>query len=141
VICQVLYLDYFTCLEFYFEVLLNMLEFYFEVLLNMSRLPYTLLMHVAIFSTLGQPWLASIQSSRRGRPETTTVGSLLPRAAPLLLPHAARMWEALAAIAPLLLLRLMTQVWRCGRFLLLLRHAWAPPPRPPQATMMNALTS
>jgi hypothetical protein len=28
----------------------------------MSILPYTLLMHVAIFSTLGQPWLASIWS-------------------------------------------------------------------------------
>jgi hypothetical protein len=63
-----------------------------------------LLMHVAMFLTLGQPWLASIQRSQRGRPETTMRGLLLPRAAPLLLPHA-RWWEALAATAPLLLLR------------------------------------
>jgi hypothetical protein len=54
-----------SMLEFYFKVLLNMLEFYFEVLLNMLEL---LLMHVAVFSTLGQPWLASIWSSRRGKP-------------------------------------------------------------------------
>jgi hypothetical protein len=47
-------------LEFYFEVLLNMLEFYFEVLLNMLQL---LLMLVVVFSTLDQPWLASIRSS------------------------------------------------------------------------------
>jgi hypothetical protein len=31
----ILCLDYLICLEFYFEVLLNMLEFYFEVWLNM----------------------------------------------------------------------------------------------------------
>jgi hypothetical protein len=87
-----------------------MLKFYFEVLLNMSKLPYTLLMHVDVFSILGQLWLASIQSSRRGRPETAMVGSLLPRAAPLLLPHTARRWKTLVAAAPLLLLHLMTQV-------------------------------
>jgi hypothetical protein len=149
VICQVLCLDYLTCLEFYFEVLLNMLEFYFElflnmlefyfkVLLNMYRLPYTLLMHVDVFSTLGQPWLASIQISWRGRPETAIIGLLLPRLAPFLLPHVARRWEALAAAAPLLL-HLTTQVWRCGRCLLLLWHTWPTPPRPPRATMTSAL--
>jgi hypothetical protein len=63
------------------------------------------MMHAALFFViLGQPWLASTQSSRRGRPETTTGDVLLPRAAPLLLPHAMR-WEVLAAIAPLLLPR------------------------------------
>jgi hypothetical protein len=39
-------------LEFYFEVGLNVLEFYFEILLNMLEL---LLMHIVVFSTLGQP--------------------------------------------------------------------------------------
>jgi hypothetical protein len=67
-------------------------------------------------------------------------GLLLPRAAPPLLPRAARRWEALAAAAPLLL-HPITRVWRSGRRLLLLRHAWVTPPRPPQATMMSALTS
>jgi hypothetical protein len=108
VICQVLCLDYLTCLEFHFEVLLNMLEFYFEVLLNMSRLPYMLLMHVAVFSILGHSWLASIRSSRRSRPEPATGGSLLLQAAPLLLPRAARRCEALATATPLLLLHPMT---------------------------------
>jgi hypothetical protein len=46
--------------------------------------------------------LASTPCTRRGRPETATGGFLLPRAAPLLLPHARR-WEAPAATAPLLL--------------------------------------
>jgi hypothetical protein len=117
--------DYLTCLEFFFEV--------------------------------GQLWLANTQSSWRGRPETAMGGSLLSRAAPLLLPCArrwealatiaplflphARKWEALAAIAPLLLLHPMTPVWRCGKCLLLLRHAWVTPTQPPRATMMNALTS
>jgi hypothetical protein len=119
-ICQVLCLDYLICLEFYFEVLLNMLLF---------------------FSTLGQSWLPSIRSLRRGSPETATEDSLLPRASPLLLPRAARRWEALAAAAPILLLHPMTQVWRCGRCLFLLRHAWVTPPRPSWATTMNALTS
>jgi hypothetical protein len=67
-------------------------------------------------------------------------GSLPPLAAPPLLPHTARRWEALAAAAPLLLLHPMTQVWRCGRYLLCLRHTQATP-RPPQATTMNALMS
>jgi hypothetical protein len=75
---------------------------------------------------------------QRGRLETTTEGSLLPRAALLLLPHAVRRWEALATIAPLLF-HPMTRVWRCGRCLL--RHAWVTSPRPPQATTMSALTS
>jgi hypothetical protein len=44
-------------LEFYFKILLNILEFYFDVLLNMLQL---LLMHVAVFTILCQPWLASI---------------------------------------------------------------------------------
>jgi hypothetical protein len=56
------------------------------------------------FSALGQRWLASTQSSRRGRPKTTTGGLLLPRATPLLLPRAMR-WEAPAAVTPLLLPR------------------------------------
>jgi hypothetical protein len=76
---------------------------------------------------------------KRG-PETAMGGSLLPRAIPLLLPHARR-WEALAATALLLLLHPTTPMWRYERCLLLLRHAWMTPPRPPQATMMNALTS
>jgi hypothetical protein len=54
------------------------------------------------FSTLGHPWLVSIWSSRRGRPETATGGLLLPQAASILLPHTRR-WEALADAAPLLL--------------------------------------
>jgi hypothetical protein len=78
---------------------------------------------------------------RRGRPKTAMRGPLLPRATPPLLPRVARRWEALAAVTPLLLLHPMTRVWRYGRCLLLLRHAWATPPRPPQATTMNALTS
>jgi hypothetical protein len=106
-----------------------------------------LLMHVAIFSILGQPWLAIIRSSRRGRLETTMGCSLLPRVAPLL-PHARR-WEALATTAPLLLpqvwrrwealataallllpramrrLHRMTR-WRCGWWLHLLLYAWWP---------------
>jgi hypothetical protein len=105
-------------LEFYFPVLLNMLEFYFQVLLNMLAL---LLMHVIIFLILGQPWLASIRSSQRGGLETATGGSLLPRAAPLLLPHVMR-WETLAPATLFLLLHPMTPLWRCGRCLLL-RHA------------------
>jgi hypothetical protein len=60
--------------------------------------------YVAIFSILGQLWLASIRSSWRGRPESATGGSLLPRAALLLLPHARR-WEAPAAATSLLLPR------------------------------------
>jgi hypothetical protein len=104
-----------------------MLEFYFEVLLSMHRLPYTLLMHV-VFSILGQPWLASIRSSQRGRLETDTGGSLLPRATPLLLSCVARRWKVLAAATPLLLLHPMTRVWRYGRCLFLLPHAWATPP-------------
>jgi hypothetical protein len=64
-ICQVLCLDYLTCLLFYFEVMLNMLEFYFEVLLNMLEL---ILMYVSIFSILNQPYLSNIWSSRKGRP-------------------------------------------------------------------------
>jgi hypothetical protein len=62
------------------------------------------LVHVVVFSTLGQRWLASTQSSWRGSPETAIWGLLLPWAAPLLLPHAMR-WEAPAAAAPLLLPR------------------------------------
>jgi hypothetical protein len=75
-----------------------------------------LLMHVAIFSTLGQPWLASIQSSRRGRLETATGDSLLPQAAPLLLPRSKR-WEALATATPLLLpraRRMLHLMLHCG---------------------------
>jgi hypothetical protein len=155
-------------LGFYFEVLLNMLEFYFEVLLNMLEL---LLVHVVVFLTLVQPWLASIWSSRRGRLETATGGLLLPWAAPLLLPRVKR-WEDLAATAPLLLPRArrrlhQTTHWRCGWsaapllllyawWLLLLQHAWwlllliwhvwrrlhpTTPHRTPRDTMMNAPTS
>jgi hypothetical protein len=139
----------------------------------MSRFPYMsrifsrISKHVRIvsnaccyFSILGQPWLASIRSSRRGRPKTATEGSLLPRAAPLLLPHARR-WETLAAAAALLLPRIcsrweglttaallllphvrrrlhQTTQWRYGWWLLLvllLRHAWKTlrhPTTPPQ---------
>jgi hypothetical protein len=141
---------------------------FFQVLLNMLEL---LLMHATIFSILGQPWLASIQSLWRGRPETATGGSLLPRAALLLLPRAKR-WYALAAAAPLLLPRVCRRweslaattllllprtrgrlhrmtLWRCGWWLLLLilRHAWRRlrhptiPPRASWDTMMNAPTS
>jgi hypothetical protein len=67
-------------------------------------------------------------------------GSLLPRAAPPHLPHAARRWEALAATAPHRLLHSTTRVWRCGRCLLL-RLTWVTAPQPSRATMMNALTS
>jgi hypothetical protein len=106
-------------------------------------------MHVVVFSTLGQSWLArSIQSSQRSKPKTYTGGSLLPQAAPLLLPRARR-WEALAATASLLLpharrrLHPMTPLWRCGRWLLLLRQSWrrlhlTTLPRPPWATTMSA---
>jgi hypothetical protein len=93
------------------------------------------------FVTLGQPWLASIQSSWRGRSEITTRGLLLLRAVPLLphvirwevpavvatflLPHVCKRWEALAVAAPLLLPRVCrmlhrTTRWRCGWWLLLL---------------------
>jgi hypothetical protein len=65
-------------------------------------------MHVTVFLILYQPWLASIQNSQRGRPETAMGGSILPRATPLLLPHAARRWEALATATPLLHLHPMT---------------------------------
>jgi hypothetical protein len=58
--------------------------------------------HVAVFSTLGQQWLVNTHSSRRGRPETAMEGLLLLRATPLLLPRATR-WKAPAAAAPLLL--------------------------------------
>jgi hypothetical protein len=111
----------------------------FEVLLNMLQM---LLMHVAVFSTLGRLWLTSIQSWWSGRPEIATRGSLLPWVAPLLLPHGRR-WEALAAAIPLfLLLHLMTLVWRRVRYLLLLlQHGWMTPPRSPRATMMNVITS
>jgi hypothetical protein len=109
------------------------------------------LMHVVIFSILGQPWLArSIQSSWRIKPETAMRGSLLPQAASLILPRARR-WEALVATALLLVpharrrLHPMTLLWRCGRCLLL-RHAWrrfhpTTPPRPPRTTTMNTPTS
>jgi hypothetical protein len=76
-----------------------------------------------------------------------TGGSLQPRAASLLLPRAKR-WKAISATAPFLLpcarrLRQMTLLWRCGRWLLFLQHAWRrlqpmTPPQPPRATMMNA---
>jgi hypothetical protein len=97
------------------------------------------LMHVAVFLTLGQSWLASIWSLWRGRLETTTGGSLLPQATPLL-PHVAKRWEALAVATLLLLLHPLTWVWRCG-WCLLLWHVWATPPWPPWATTMNALMS
>jgi hypothetical protein len=71
--------------------------------------------------------------TKRDRPETTMRGSLLPRAASPLQPH--------AVATPLLLLHPMTRLWRCGRCLLLLRHAWVTPPQPPWATITNALTS
>jgi hypothetical protein len=64
------------------------------------------MMHVAFFVILDQPWLATIQNSRRGKPEIATGGLLLPRAAPLLLPRAMR-WKAPAIAAPLLLPRAM----------------------------------
>jgi hypothetical protein len=107
------------------------------------RLNFDYLVHVAVFSTLGQRCLASTQSSQRGRPETTTGGLLLPPAAPLLLPcatrweapaatalllrpHVCRRWEAPATAAPLLLPPpTRTTRWRCGcQFLLLPRHTW-----------------
>jgi hypothetical protein len=94
-----------------------------------------LLMHVAVFSTLGHPWLASIRNSRRGRPETATRGSLLPRAI-LLLPHARR-WEALGAVIPLLLPRARRWKALVAAVLLLLLHPmtplkmWEVPPPPP----------
>jgi hypothetical protein len=104
------------------------------------------MIHVAVFVTLGQPWLVSIWSSRRGRLVTATRGLLLPRAALLLLPHATR-WEALAAAAPLLLPRICrrweasaaaaplllpharrslhrTTRWKCGWWLFLLLYAY-----------------
>jgi hypothetical protein len=109
--------------------------------LVITPLWFDYLVHVAIFSILGQQWLANTQSSRKGRPETATGGLLLPQATPLLLPHATRWetpaaavallcprvcrrWEAPAVTAPLLLPppTRMTQ-WRCVWWLLL-RHAW-----------------
>jgi hypothetical protein len=54
--------------------------------LVITPLYFDYLVHVVVFSTLGQLWLASIRSSRRGRPETATGGLLLPRAKPLSLP-------------------------------------------------------
>jgi hypothetical protein len=66
--------------------------------LVITLLCFDYLVHVAIFTTLGQRWLASTQSSWRGRPKTAMEGLLLPRATPLLLPHATR-WEAPAASA------------------------------------------
>jgi hypothetical protein len=124
---------------------------YFDYLV-ITPLCFDYLVHVAIFSILGQQWLASTRSLQRGRPETATGGLLLPRAASLLLPRATR-WEALAAAAPLLLPRVCrgwealvaaallflppptrTTRWRCGwrlllllyayRWLLLLQHSW-----------------
>jgi hypothetical protein len=65
------------------------------------------LIHV-VFSTLGQPWLASIRSSQRDRPEIAMGGLLLRLSPSLLLPRDTRRWEALAAAAPLLLLHSMT---------------------------------
>jgi hypothetical protein len=61
----------------------------------------------------------------------------LSRTAPPL--SRATRWEALATVAPLLF-HPTTRAWRCGRCLLL-QHAWVTPPRPPQATTTNALTS
>jgi hypothetical protein len=60
------------------------------------------LLHLYVFSTLGQQWLACTPCSWRGMPETTTGGFLLPWDAPLLLSRARR-WEAPTATAPLLL--------------------------------------
>jgi hypothetical protein len=81
-------------------------------------------MYVVIFSTLDQLWLVrSIQRSWRSRLETATGGSLLPWAAPLLLPFAMR-WESLGATTLLLLpharrrLHPVTPLWRCGRSLI-----------------------
>jgi hypothetical protein len=121
----------------------------------------SIMMRVALFFViLGQPWLASTRSSRRGRPETSTGDLLLPRAAPLLLPCATR-WEASAAITPLLLPHVCRRWeapafaaslllppptrmtwWRCGWRLLLLLYTYrwllllpptclAPPPMTP----------
>jgi hypothetical protein len=74
---------------------------------------YEKMVNVAIFVTLGQPWLASIRSSWRGKPETTTGGLLLPQAAPLLVPRARRRLHR-------------TTRWRCGWSAtpLLLLYAW-----------------
>jgi hypothetical protein len=41
---EVLCLDYLICVQFYFNILLNMLEFYFEVLLNMLQFYFELLL-------------------------------------------------------------------------------------------------
>jgi hypothetical protein len=147
-VCQVICLDYLTCLEFYFEILLNMLEL--------------LLMHVVVFSTLCQPWLASIRSSWKSRPETVTGGSLIPQAAPLLLP-CTRRCEAPAIAAPLLFphaRRTLHQTTRTRSgwsatpllilyawwLLLLLWHAWRrfhpmTPPWTSQAITTNVSTS
>jgi hypothetical protein len=135
----------------------------------MSRLPYIsrilflcIAKYVRIasdtcccFSTWGQPWLASIWSSRRGRPKTAMSGSLLPRAAPLL--PRARTWEAPVIAEPLLLPRARRRLhrmtrWRCGwsttpllllyTWWLLLWHAFTrfhptTPPQTPRATTTN----
>jgi hypothetical protein len=57
-ICQLLCLDYLRCLEFYFEVLLNMLEFYFEVFLNMLQFYFEVLLLPSIMS--GIPYMSRI---------------------------------------------------------------------------------
>jgi hypothetical protein len=45
-IYQVLCLDYLTCVQFYFVLLLNMLEFYFKVLLNMLQFYFEVLLNM-----------------------------------------------------------------------------------------------
>jgi hypothetical protein len=102
---------------------------------------YTFMLWLSCNCILGQQWLASILSSWRVRLETATVGSLLlHRATPPLLPRISRWWEALAAAAPVLLLHPTTRVWRCGRCLLLLWHAWVTPPWSSRGTMTSVLT-
>jgi hypothetical protein len=110
-----------------------------------------LLMHVVVFNIRSAMVSKKYLEIVKKQAEIATGGLLLPRAALLLLPHARR-WDALDDAAPLLLpcvrrrLHPMTPLWRCGRCLLLLRHASRrlhpmTPPLPPLATMMNALTS